>query len=247
MAKNPVFPLYYNDIDRSTKTWTDEEFGAYVRLLMEQWDKGFLPKDYQRLTRIATSLDTNWPTLKNKFTEVDGVLKNLRLEEIREEKARHSQKQKENVEKRYSKLPKDYQTNYQKSTKNIPLEGDIEGEWEYKLKGVENDFSKPDIEGDEIHFPVDTQTIRGAWSRWKEYRLKTHNRKYQIFGEQSALKLLEGKSEQEILNTIFKAIESNWLNLYPDKSKQNGTGTKKGLDINTELDLIANHIKSGQR
>jgi len=72
MAKDPIFPLYYNDIDRSTKTWTDEEFGAYMRLLMEQWDKGGLPKDYQRLTRIATSLDKNWSLLKDKFIEVDG-------------------------------------------------------------------------------------------------------------------------------------------------------------------------------
>jgi len=95
MAKDPIFPLYYNDIDRSTKTWTDEEFGAYMRLLMEQWDKGGLPKDYQRLTRIATSLDRNWTLLKDKFIEVDGQLKNTVLEEIRLKRDKHKEKQKE--------------------------------------------------------------------------------------------------------------------------------------------------------
>lgn len=120
MAKDPVFPLYYNDIDRSTKTWTDEEFGAYMRLLMEQWDKGSLPNDYQRLTRIATSLDRNWSLLKDKFPAVDGVLKNPVLEAHREKRAKHKEKQRENVNKRY-----------QKSTKTLPLE--IEKEKENEL------------------------------------------------------------------------------------------------------------------
>lgn len=122
MAKDPIFPLYYNDIDRSTKTWTDEEFGAYMRLLMEQWDKGGLPKDYQRLTRIATSLNTNWPLLKDKFVEVDGMLKNPTLEEHRQKRLKHKQKQKENIQKRY-----------QKPTKPLPLENENEIENENGL------------------------------------------------------------------------------------------------------------------
>ena len=131
MAKDPVFPLYYNDIDRSTKTWTDEEFGAYMRLLMEQWDKGYLPNDYQRLTRIATSLDRNWSLLKDKFPASDGVLKNPVLEAHRAKRAKHKEKQKENINKRYqkdTKLP----------TKPLPLENENEIENE-KLKS-NNEF-----------------------------------------------------------------------------------------------------------
>lgn len=119
MAKNPVFPLYYNDITGSTLDWSDEEFGAYVRLLIHQWRQGSLPNDYQRLTRIATSLDINWHKLKVKFPVVDGVLKNSYLEEIRDKKAKHSEKQRDNVLNRY-----------QKSTKILPLEKEKEIELE---------------------------------------------------------------------------------------------------------------------
>jgi len=136
MAKDPIFPLYYNDIDRSTKTWTDEEFGAYMRLLMEQWDKGGLPKDYQRLTRIATSLDRNWLLLKDKFQEVDGQLKNMVLEEVRAKRAKHKEKQRSNVQKRYQKSTKH-------STKILPLEEENEIENEKVIK-IENDFSPND-------------------------------------------------------------------------------------------------------
>ena len=83
MAKHPTLPLYYNDISRTCSTWTDEEFGCYMRLLMEQWDKGFIPKEPERIARLVTSFEKTWPILKDKFKEIDGVLKNERMEEVR--------------------------------------------------------------------------------------------------------------------------------------------------------------------
>lgn len=124
MGKDPVLPLYYNDITTSTQDWTDEEFGAYMRLLIHQWRQGGLPNDYQRLTRIATSLATTWPMLKSKFVDVDGLLKNTVMEEIRTKRAKFLQKQKNNVNKRY-------QTSTKQDTKNVPLE--IENEIENKV------------------------------------------------------------------------------------------------------------------
>jgi uncharacterized protein YdaU (DUF1376 family) len=128
MAKQPTLPLYYNDIARTTSTWTDEEFGCYMRLLMEQWDKGSLPNDYQRLTRLATSLDKNWNLIKPKFKEMDGVLINVRMEEIRENIKKHSKKQSDNVRKRY-------QTSTKLPTKNVPLEDEYENENSINEKG----------------------------------------------------------------------------------------------------------------
>lgn len=131
MAKDPILPLYYNDLDRSTRDWTDEELGAYVRLLMHQWDKGSLPNDYQRLTRIATSLSTTWPTVKEKFVEKNGGLINERMEEIRNKREVFKHRQREKVLKRY-------QTSTEHTTKlpteKLPIE--IENEIENKEGGI---------------------------------------------------------------------------------------------------------------
>lgn len=127
MAKNPVFPLYYNDFLGSTITWTDEEVGAYIRLLIYQWDSKELPKDYQRLTRIATSMDANWTTIKNKFTETETGYINTNLEVIRTKQLIFKEKQKNNVLKRY-------QNSTKPSTKNLPLE--IENEIEIENEEV---------------------------------------------------------------------------------------------------------------
>jgi len=149
MAKNPVLPLYYNDLTTSTQDWTDEEFGAYVRLLIHQWRQGGLPKDYQRLTRISTSLATNWKMLQSKFPESDGLLKNPYMEEVRAKKAKHSEKQRDNVNNRYQNT---YQNSTKQPTKILPLEEEkeIEKEIEELLKGL-----------DEIY-------ISNQRSKWKE-------------------------------------------------------------------------------
>ena len=103
MAKQPYLPLYYNDIMRTCSTWSDEEFGAYMRLLMEQWDKGFIPKEHERIKRLITSFEKNWPIIKNKFSEIDGVLINEHMEDIRNEFATYSKKQSDNARKGWDK------------------------------------------------------------------------------------------------------------------------------------------------
>ncbi len=150
MAKNPIWPCYFNDLRGSTQDWTDEEFGAYVRLLIFEWDKGGVPVEEKRRVKIAETSAKHWGLLKTKFEEKDGVLVNKKTIEVREKKKKHSEKQAENVEKRYQKatkkLPNDYQTDYQKPTKNIPLEIDIEKEKEKDIKGG--------VRGGEVQLPV---------------------------------------------------------------------------------------------
>lgn len=120
MAKNPVFPLYYNDIDRSTRDWTDEEFGCYMRLLMHQWDKFGLPLGFDRLSRIAPSVEKNWILLSGKFQEIDGFLKNQRLEDIRDSLLKYKDKQSENGSKGGRPIkPKVNPEETQQQTQNI--------------------------------------------------------------------------------------------------------------------------------
>lgn len=135
MAANPIFPLYYNDIDRSTRDWTDEEFGCYMRLLMHQWAQGEIPKETQRLARIAPSVTHNWELLKAKFVETETGLINERLEEIREQRKSFLKKQSNNGIKggRPSKKPKENPNNNPK--KSLHNEYEYEEEKEDELKG----------------------------------------------------------------------------------------------------------------
>ena len=135
MAANPIFPLYYNDIDRSTRDWTDEEFGCYMRLLMHQWDKGEIPKDPQRLSRIVTSLASSWVTVGLKFASTDTGFFNARLEEIRKEREAFLKKQSENGKKGGRKPKINPTTNPKQNPKqSLHIEDEIEIEDEKEIE-----------------------------------------------------------------------------------------------------------------
>lgn len=214
MAKDPIFPLYYNDLDRSTKTWTDEEFGAYVRLLMEQWDKGFIPKDYQRLTRIATSLDKNWPMLKEKFVEVGGNLQNMRLEEIRAIKSKFKEKQRENVLKRY-------QTSTKPPTKKLPLESENEIESEIEKPSLEKS-EKPFLKNVSVHWQSDTD-FQELYTQWVDMRKDEHGEDWRDGQHSTLMKDLKLYSKHDAMSAISRAIQGNYKVIYPSHSKGNST------------------------
>lgn len=97
-------------------------------------------------------------------------------------------------------------------------QGQGTSEGEGKGQGAEFDFSKPDIEGDEVRFPLDTQPVRDLWAKWKEARYRNHGIRYKMMAEQAALKRMQGMTFQQIESTILAAISGGWANLYPEKT-----------------------------
>jgi uncharacterized protein YdaU (DUF1376 family) len=92
MAKDDHwFKFYYRLIVISCQGWRDDEFGAYVRLLIHQFDKGGLPKNPAEIAKLITSFKKNWPLLSTKFTEdEDGLLRNRFMKDIRDERDKKS-------------------------------------------------------------------------------------------------------------------------------------------------------------
>jgi len=68
MAKGDFyFPLFYQRLLTSTIGWTDEEFGAYLRLLIYQFDTGSVPGDIKKLKKISKKAAKNWDFFSQKF------------------------------------------------------------------------------------------------------------------------------------------------------------------------------------
>lgn len=83
MAKGDYyFPLYYKRLLASTVGWKDDEFGAYLKLLIFQFDNGSLPNDLKELKRIAPSIQKHWPLISPKFrkTEEGRLVNDVMLE-----------------------------------------------------------------------------------------------------------------------------------------------------------------------
>jgi len=99
-SKPPAFQFYANDFMDATCSWEANAVGLYIRCLCKQWTHGGLPNDLKVLARMIhcdrSELEGVWDVLQTKLPEgADGLLRNSRLEEIRERQSEISLKRSE--------------------------------------------------------------------------------------------------------------------------------------------------------
>ena len=112
VGKMPAFPLYAADFDMDTNTWTNDEVGVYLRLLLSQWVNGPLPNDTKKLAKIVRISPKKFQNVFNNISHKfhkngDNLLYNKRLEEERKNKVNYLEHQakvgREGAEKRWGK------------------------------------------------------------------------------------------------------------------------------------------------
>lgn len=254
MAKEDFCFTYYDgDAARDTTHMNRLERGAYHDIVISQRKFGHLSLDQVKKI-LGRDFVECWPAVEL-IVKVDAEGKFfIEWLEMSIKKMRaHSKKQSQNVTKRY-----------QNSTKPIPNEqtvtpledGDGNGdgivienkkEREEKNDSRETpDFSRPDVEGDELIFPINTTPAKELWAHWKKYRWEKYQARYGFMGEQADLKRLEGMNFNQIQSTILAAISNGWKNLYPEQNRNqsNGTGNKKQQHTSNVAQYVAEHYGS---
>jgi uncharacterized protein YdaU (DUF1376 family) len=91
-TKKPWFPLYAADFLTDTQAMSHEAVGAYLRLLLYQWINGSIPRPPNQMSRIVgctlDELDTLWIELEAKFEGDHVIVRNSRLEKVRQQQDR---------------------------------------------------------------------------------------------------------------------------------------------------------------
>lgn len=86
MAKPPFFPFFYEDFLTGTRFFTNAQVGAYIRLLLDQWDLDILKEKHfvARMNGISQE-ECNEIRVKFKPVSIKGVdgFQNQRLEKTR--------------------------------------------------------------------------------------------------------------------------------------------------------------------
>lgn len=225
MAKDPAFLFYPNDWLGGTIGMNFDLQGAYLTLLILQFNKGEF-SEQQALNVVG---EKRWIELKEKF-ETDGSLFwNIRLRDEHAKRKRFSEHQRENVKKRY-------QTTYQNSTKpptnNLPLENEDENKNENK--------SLIEIKIEEF-YNFRKELKKPILDSSKESFLKKLN------------KLSNGNNEVAI-EILDESISNGWQGIFPLKNNANQNGTKQGqtnyhsnkADVAQLAEQTRNFLKSNQ-
>ena len=93
MSKDPAFLFYPNDYIGGTMGMTFEEKGAYMELLMTQFNRGHMTSHM-----IAQVVGQNWDKLKDKFIkDENGLWYNERLEEEKFKRQNYTKSRRNNV------------------------------------------------------------------------------------------------------------------------------------------------------
>lgn len=144
MAKDPAFLFYPNDWLGGTTGMSLVEKGAYMELLVMQFNKGAFTLAQAKKILNGHFEDT-WEVLKEKFTEQDGKFFNERLQIEKEKRQHNAKKNKERIEKYWDDKKKNTNGNTNVYTKPIPIENENENENEIEntSKGKESVKEKP--------------------------------------------------------------------------------------------------------
>lgn len=106
MGKPPAFQFYAKDFMDATRFWDANACGLYIRCICIQWEHGGIPADLRTLAR-GVGMDTSevealWPTVGPKFEDDgSGLLKNRRLEAVRDRQTELSEKRREAANARW--------------------------------------------------------------------------------------------------------------------------------------------------
>jgi hypothetical protein len=101
--KDPAFLFYPSDFNDGTQDFTNEEVGAYIRLLLFQFSQGRLSLDRVR-RKLGYDFEKLWPILSPKFkTDSNGLYFNERLETESAKRKAFSESRRNNINKRYEK------------------------------------------------------------------------------------------------------------------------------------------------
>lgn len=93
MAKDPAFLFYPGDWLGGTMGMTFEEKGAYMELLMLQFNRGHMTEDM-----IGQTVGHLWDNLKDKFAKDDeGLYYNIRLQEEKEKRQKYTKSRYNNL------------------------------------------------------------------------------------------------------------------------------------------------------
>jgi uncharacterized protein YdaU (DUF1376 family) len=105
MAKDPAFLFYPNDYLGGTMGFTLEQHGAYLMLLIYQYNHGKFTHD--DAVRIIGNI---FESIKHKFDNIDGYICNTRLLHEIEKRKKYCDSRKENISKRYQNAQIDKKT-----------------------------------------------------------------------------------------------------------------------------------------
>lgn len=193
-----------------------EELGAYMRILMRQFNCDALPIEMIKRV-LGNQYEVIWPMVKEKFIQdSDGNFFNERLRLEKQKRKAFTQSRKDNL------MGKHKESHKEKHTVKRMGNGNGDGNVNRNKDGIE------------IIYPFDSQFFIDTWEEWKEYKKSQFKFTYKSpKTEQRALKELSELAPDEgtAIKVIQRSIANGWKGFF--KLDNNGRQSDTEDDLRT--------------
>lgn len=230
MAKDPAFLFYPGDWLGGTMGLTLEEKGAYLELLIFQFNCGKFTKDQAKHVLSICSAYAFENVLK-KF-QTDGIFYwKQRLFDEMERRKRYTDSRKNNAKGlKNNKLKKSKTNKKNEKAYAKHMETEIETETITKNK-TENETEK--AKNLQIVFPFTSERFMKTWANWKLFRAQIKKPYRSTLSEQMALKKLSEHDEDTAIAMIEQSIANSWQGIFDVTEKSNGKLTAREKHLNS--------------
>jgi uncharacterized protein YdaU (DUF1376 family) len=236
MAHDPAFLLYVDDFIGGTYRMTNDQVGAYVRLLFVQFANGFITRD--DIIEICGTFDEK---IARKFSiETEpGKFQNERLLIETEKRKSYSDSRRRNRLKGIGQRVIDFDHVDDKKSDHVI---DICSTHDEHMKS-ENDVAdakpakkskskKADPKPADVVLPWDSEAFSAKWNEWKLYKGEQHRFVYKPIGENNALKSLYNETAGDVelaIASINNSMARGWMGVIVTNDLKNKYGKKRKI------------------
>lgn len=227
MAKDPAFLFYPGDWQGGTSSFTRAHKGAYMDLLMTQFNQGRMTiQDIQDV--LGSDFELMWERkLKAKFKEDDkGLFYNERLDFEQEKRKNFSKSRRSNLKKETSDTVPHTEPRMENENINV-IENKNKNEIEKEMIFLKTDF--------DLRFVDELFSLAFfTWLHYKKSKGQRYKNQQSLEACYENLITLSNKIPAEATLIVKQAMGNNWAGLFPlkeqFKSNQPNNSTAKKFD-----------------
>ena len=219
----PWYPLYHEDFQLDTGSWTCAEIGALMRLMNHQWANGSVPNDHSRLARICCVSEREfkriWSTLRPKFETLSrGKLVNRRLAVEYERQTKKREQATAAAQTRWGKGSKISESDADALQTDMRMASDPDPEPDTRDKNKR-----------EASPPLPPGLNVAAWEDWLAYRRESRWKKWVPRTVKARTEMLAEYTYDEQSTIIDHSINNGYKGLFPDSALGGSNGRRERL------------------
>ncbi len=223
MSKSPAFQFYAADFMIGIMGMSDEETGAYIKMLSTQWLHGSLPNCKKTIKKMINLRKVPSEIVMRKFAICDdGFLRNERMETVRQKQITYADTMKNNANSRWNKKKEADAIAMQMHNESICRNDALHSSSSTSTSTTTSKTKYNKERAEALVLPFDSADFKLFWENWEQHR-KEKKAKLTPTARNQQLEKLKDMGEHRAIAALKHSLANGWTGIFePEQAKPNG-------------------------